>query len=131
MHDRYESPTWDKHLIANLNKPIQADFKDVDGDGFSDFVLGHNYGTCAFDCGPTNGSVSWLRNPLGDKKYMANKPWEVYFIGNNMASHRTYFGRFSNPNVDQVFEAPIVGYPGGLAGETLSTVLVDGSMGEA
>jgi len=36
----YENPTWVKHNISLLNKPVQSAAFDVDGDGFVDIGIG-------------------------------------------------------------------------------------------
>jgi len=106
----YENPSWKKHRITTLPKPVALDSADIARDGRADLVVCHDYGTCMYDCKPEDGKVSWLRNP---GRFDGAENWEVHFIGSLVASHRLRFGHFTQTRNLELMTLPVVGPHGG------------------
>lgn len=103
----YENPTWEEHYITTLPKPVALAQDDIDGDGWTDIFISHDYGGCMFACGPDDGKISWLRNPgetVGE--------WEVYHIGDLVATHRLQLGHFTTKDELELLAVPVVGSAG-------------------
>src|SRR3954454_12548364 len=81
----YENPSWQKHQIRQLSKPVAMNHADLDGDGFPDLVVCHDYGECMFHCKPEDGKISWLRGA----------EWKTRQVAGLMATHRLRFGHFT------------------------------------
>ena len=105
----YENPTWQRHEIGTFPKPVALDKKDIDGDGNLDIVVCHDYGSCMYNCKPEDGKISWLRNPgsFGD-----DRPWDVHFIADLMATHRLRLGHFTQNQKLELMALPVVGPKG-------------------
>jgi hypothetical protein len=103
----YENPTWNEHYITTLPKPVALDHSDIDGDGWTDIVISHDYGQCMFNCGPNDGKISWLRNP-GNKKL----EWQKYHIGDLVATHRLHLGHLTTKDNLELLALPVVGSSG-------------------
>ncbi len=106
----YENPSWRKHRIVTLPKPVALDCADIDGDGRLDLVVCHDYGTCMYNCKPEDGKISWLRNP---GRFDGAESWDVHFIANLVATHRLRFGYFTQPRDLELIALPVVGPQGG------------------
>lgn len=102
----YENPSWKKHQIITMPKPVAVDCADIDGDGRPDIVICHDYGTCMYNCKPEDGKVSWLRNPGA---FETDRPWESHFIADLMATHRLRIGKFTQTETLEVLALPVVG----------------------
>jgi hypothetical protein len=105
----YENPTWKRRHIATFPKPVAIDAADVDGDGHIDLVISHDYGTCMYNCKPEDGKISWMRNPGASD---LDRPWEVRFIADLMATHRLRFGHFTHSEQLELLALPVVGPKG-------------------
>jgi hypothetical protein len=105
----YENPTWKKRRINQLPKPVAMDHIDLDGDGWIDILVSHDYGGCLRYCNPEDGKVSWLRNP---GHFDHNEQWTVYPIGDLMSTHRIALGEFRQQGVIELLAVPIVGPKG-------------------
>lgn len=105
----YRNGSWDKHVIARLDKPVALDAADIAGQGRADLVVSHDYGECMFGCRPEDGKISWLRNPgtVGDGE------WERRPIGDLVATHRLRVGPFTRPGAVELLALPVVGPNGG------------------
>jgi hypothetical protein len=135
----YENPTWKKHPIATLPKPVAMDSADIDGDGRMDLVICHDYGSCMYHCAPEDGKISWLRNP---GSFDGETGWEIHQVADLMATHRLRLGHFTQTQNLELLALPVVG-PAGvhepvqlmlyqrptdvLGAETWSGRLLDGS----
>jgi hypothetical protein len=107
----YENPvggtsSWEKHQIITLPEPVAMTPYDVDADGQTDIVITHDYGSCAYNCQPEDGKISWLRNPGNGTE------WKSYFIGDLVAAHRIKFGHFTQSDRIELLALPIVGVNG-------------------
>jgi hypothetical protein len=102
----YENPAWTKHTICQLNVPVGLANVDVDGDGFRDLIVSHDYEYCIFGCEADNGRVSWLRNPGGN---WADSTWKRHYIGDLMATHRLRVGSFTEPEAFEIMAFPVTG----------------------
>lgn len=102
----YENPTWKKRVIAEFPAPVAFDHGDIAGRGRNDLVLSHDFGGCAFNCGPNDGKISWLENP---GKYDDDKPWKVRPVGDLVATHRVKLGNFTQNKKLELFAIPVVG----------------------
>lgn len=102
----YENPSWKKRIIAKLDKPVAMDWADIDGDGYNDLVICHDYGSCMYNCKPEDGKVSWFRNP---GKFDGTETWTQYHIADLMASHRLRFGHFTQTSNLELMVLPVVG----------------------
>jgi hypothetical protein len=102
--DLTPSSQWTKHHIMTLPKPVPVIHQDIDEDGWIDLAIAHDYGGCMFNCGPSDGKISWLKNPgaSGDS-------WTQYHIGDLVASHRLSFGKFTPSEKLELMVLPIVG----------------------
>lgn len=105
----YENPTWEKRAITQLPKPVAMDHTDLDGDGWVDILVSHDYGGCLRYCNPEDGKVSWLKNP---GQFDKDHQWELYPIGNLMSTHRIALGEFRQQGVTELLAVPIVGSKG-------------------
>jgi hypothetical protein len=102
----YHNPDWTRRVISTMDKPVALDVADLTGDGRPDLVICHDYGNCMFDCGPSDGRISWLRNPT---RTDADGLWEHRPIAELVATHRVRLGRFSSAERLQVAALPVVG----------------------
>lgn len=102
----YENPTWKKRVIAEFPTPVAIDHGDLAGHGRNDLVLSHDFGGCAFNCGPNDGKISWLENP---GKYDDDKPWTIRPVGDLVATHRVKLGHFTQRDKMELFAIPVVG----------------------
>lgn len=102
----YENPTWEKRLIAEFDQPVAIDAADIAGRGRNDLVISHDFGGCAFNCGPNDGKVSWLENP---GNFEANTPWTKRHIADLVATHRVKLGSYTGPGRMELFGIPVVG----------------------
>ncbi len=102
----YENPTWEKRVIAEFPAPVAIDHGDIAGNGRNDLVLSHDFGGCAFNCGPNDGRISWLENPGGNGD---GRPWKVRPVGNLVATHRVKLGHFTQGRKLELFAIPVVG----------------------
>ncbi len=124
----YENPgnltqnsTWTKHIIIDgcpqgtdgcddkttLSQAVAVAHADIDEDGLIDIAISHDYGGCMFNCGPNDGTISWLKN--------SGKPdvkWTKYHIGDLVATHRLVFGKFTPSEKLELLALPVVGPPG-------------------
>lgn len=105
----YENPTWKKRLIAEFPTPVAIDHGDIAGKGNSDLVISHNFGECAFNCGPNDGKISWLENPGNFDDDDGDKPWKKHFISDLIATHRVKLGHYSQSDKLELFGIPVVG----------------------
>lgn len=103
----YENPTWEKHNVTKLAAPVAMAPYDIDADGWTDIVITHDYGSCAYNCKPEDGKISWLKNPGN-----SNSDWEQHFIGNLVSAHRVQLGYFTQPDRLELLALPIVGTNG-------------------
>jgi hypothetical protein len=106
----YENPSWDKHVIGRLAKPVAMDHLDIDGDGHEDLVVCHDYGGCMYHCKPEDGKISWFRNPAGG----AGDEWQQRPVGDLLATHRLRFGHFTQSDTPELMGLPVVGPHGGV-----------------
>ncbi len=102
----YENPSWKKRLIAEFPSPVAIDHGDIAGKGRNDLVISHDFGGCAFDCGPNDGKISWLENP---GTFEDGKPWNKHFISDLVATHRVKLGHFTQAEKLELFGIPVVG----------------------
>lgn len=109
----YENPTWKKHHIETMSKPVAMDHRDLDGSGRQDLVVCHDYGECMYHCRPQDGKISWLRNP---GTYDSEENWSRHFVADLMATHRLRFGHFTQTDRPELMALPVVGPQGGLGG---------------
>lgn len=105
----YENPgvftqgkTWEKHIMKTLPKPVAIAHADIDGDGWVDIAISHDYGNCMFNCGPNDGKISWLKNPGKPKQ------WTQYHIDDLVATHRLVFGKFTGEETE-LLALPVAG----------------------
>jgi hypothetical protein len=105
----YENPSWKRHEIATFSKSVATDAADIDGDGRTDLVVCHDYGSCMYNCRPEDGKISWVRNP---GSYGSDEQWEVRHIDDLMATHRMRLGRFTQTKDLELLALPIVGTDG-------------------
>lgn len=112
--DLTPSSQWPKHDIITLPKPVALTHKDIDGDGWIDIAITHDYGACMFNCGASDGKISWLKNP-GDSDGWTT-PWTAYPIGDLVAAHRIAFGKFKSAEEQTLMVLPIIGYEEGISG---------------
>ena len=117
----YENPgdltprsQWPKHDIITLPKPVALTHKDIDGDGWIDIAITHDYGACMFNCGASDGKISWLKNPGDSDGWIT--PWTAYPIGDLVAAHRIAFGKFKSAEEQTLMVLPIIGYEEGVSG---------------
>ncbi|GAA2526606.1 VCBS repeat-containing protein [Pilimelia columellifera] len=109
----YQNPTWQKRVIATLDKPVSLDVADLTGDGLPDLVICHDYGNCMFNCGPRDGKISWLHNPTASG---LDGQWTQRPIADLVATHRIRVGQFTSDSHPQLAALPVVGPEGGAAG---------------
>ena len=105
----YENPSWKRRLIATLPKPVAMDCADIDGDGYPDIAISHDYGSCMYHCKPEDGKISWLRNP---GRHDSDASWEQHFIADLMATHRLRLGQFTQTKDLELLALPVVGSRG-------------------
>lgn len=106
----YENPSWKKHVITRLSKPVALDHTDLDGDGHPDLVVCHDYGNCMFHCRPQDGKISWLQNPTGGGN---GAGWTSHFVNDLLATHRLRLGYFTQTETPELMALPVVGPQGG------------------
>ena len=87
----YKNPTWERTLIHKFTGPVGMHFTDVDGDGFNDIVICHDYGATMVDCDPQGGRIHWLQNPYGAQ----GTEWIARYVGRTTAMHRLKTGHFT------------------------------------
>jgi len=102
----YENPTWKKRVIANFSTPVAIDHADIAGRGRNDLMICHDFGGCAFNCGPNDGKISWIENP---GVYDDDGPWPVHPVGDLVATHRVKLGHFTQSKRRELFAIPVVG----------------------
>jgi len=102
----YENPSWKKHHIASFPKPVSLDKADIDGDGYTDLVVCHDYGSCMYNCKPEDGKISWLKNP---GTFDTDEDWSIHFIADLMATHRLRLGNFTRKDILELMALPVVG----------------------
>jgi len=102
----YKNPDWTKELITKVYSPVGMHHADINGNGFNDIVICHQYGKTMVDCDPDGGKIDWFENPgTPDGK------WKQHFIGKSCAMHRLRIGHFTRTDKWQVLGLPIVGQP--------------------
>lgn len=107
----YENPSWTRHDIARLHRPVSLDTVDLTGDGTQDIIVCHDYGETLRACDPEGGLVSWLRNPGGIER--ADGEWTRHEIGQLCSVHRVLAVRLGYDRKPYVLAAPMVGPSGG------------------
>ena len=103
----YKNPTWERTLIHKFTGPVGMHWADVDGDGWNDIVICHDYGKTMVEADPAGGKIHWLQNPYGGR----GTQWIARYIGRATAMHRLKTGYFTQDQRLQVLGLPIVGKP--------------------
>ncbi len=102
----YKNPTWEKELITQVYSPVGMHHADINGNGFNDVVICHQYGKTMVDCDPDGGKIDWIENPG-----TSGGEWKRHYIGKSCAMHRLRIGHFTRTDRWQVLALPIVGRP--------------------
>jgi len=104
----YRNPGWEKHPIAQLDKPVAMDHMDLTGNSLPDLVVCHDYGECMYRCRPGDGTISWLQN-TGN-----GSGWSKHFVADLVATHRLRMGYFTQTERPELLALPVVGPQGGM-----------------
>jgi hypothetical protein len=102
----FKNPDWSKELIIQVYSPVGMDHADINGNGFNDIVICHQYGKTMVDCDPDGGKIDWVENPGP-----SGGEWKRHYIGKSTAMHRLRIGHFTRTDRWQVLGLPIVGEP--------------------
>lgn len=65
---------------------------DITGNGYSDVIVGYEFGDTMIDCNPKGGRLVWFENP-GPKG--PGSKWTEHYIGQWPAMHRLATGYFT------------------------------------
>ena len=122
MQQNQDASAWSSFVIAKLPHSQHADTFDVNGDGYPDLIVSHNYGGCPTNCSSTYGNLSWLENPKG--KF--GVPWPVHPIAKPaFASHRVAVinKKAADRSLVRLVSIPISGWwtPGNDSGDPFMT----------
>lgn len=102
----YDYPDWKQHYIGNFSVPVPMDHADIDGDGFVDFAIAHEYAQGILNSKPDDGKVSWVKNP---GYFDGTEQWNKYDIGQLFGAHRMAFGHFTQTEKLELIVLPIIG----------------------
>lgn len=102
----FKNPTWKRELITTVYSPVGMHHADINGNGFNDIVICHQYGKTMVDCDPDGGKIDWIENPG-----KSAGEWKRHYVGKSCAMHRLRIGHFTRTDRWQILALPIVGAP--------------------
>ncbi|KAI9148001.1 Aldos-2-ulose dehydratase [Paramyrothecium foliicola] len=86
------SETWKSYTIAEIDTPVACVSIDVTGNGYSDVIVGYEFGNTMIDSNPNGGKLVWFENPGPDG---LGSSWKEHFIGRWPTMHRLATGYFT------------------------------------
>lgn len=103
----FENPGWQRHVIANdIGRMINADVKDLDGDGIPEIGIAHGF-TTSVDT--STGGISLLKH-----RGSPTEPWERRDLDAIPTSHRVRWMNANGQGRWLLVNAPLIG-PGSTA----------------
>ncbi|KAF4468833.1 Aldos-2-ulose dehydratase [Fusarium albosuccineum] len=107
-HSDDVTPPWKCYQMAHLDTPVPTASLDITGNGYSDVIVGYEFGNTMIDCDPRGGKLVWFENP-GSKGPDAH--WKEHYIGRWPAMHRLVTGYFTQRSFPEIIAAPVVHGP--------------------